>query len=60
MVEKVFVRRRSLATIYYAVTAVFAGCKDSWMLVARKPYGWTPARELEPSRLDAVLEVGLH
>jgi len=30
--------------IYLALTRVFPAWRDSWMLVARKPTGWTPRR----------------
>jgi SAM-dependent methyltransferase len=31
-----------------AVTSVFDGLRDSWVMLARKPPGWTPLRELPP------------
>ena len=31
-----------------AVTSVFTGLRDSWLLLAQKPPGWKPARALAP------------
>jgi SAM-dependent methyltransferase len=42
---------------YLAVTAVFDGWKDSWLLVARKPPGWSPKRTLSPEEQKGVLPV---
>jgi SAM-dependent methyltransferase len=40
---------------YLAVTKVFAGWKDSWLLVARKPADWVARRKLERDKLEQVL-----
>jgi SAM-dependent methyltransferase len=33
---------RPAQPLYLALTSVFAGWKDTWMLVARKPLDWSP------------------
>ena len=40
---------------YLAATAVFDGWKDSWLLVARKPAGWSARRTLSPEEQKDVL-----
>ena len=45
---------RALRQAYLAVTAVCTGWKDSWMLIAKKPPGWIPRRELPPSELKSI------
>lgn len=52
MLEKV---PRPLRGVYKAVTAVAQGWKDTWMLVARKPAGWRPRRDLPEEELRAML-----
>jgi SAM-dependent methyltransferase len=42
---------------YLAATAVFDGWKDSWLLVARKPAGWSARRTLSPEEQKEVLPV---
>jgi SAM-dependent methyltransferase len=46
---------RWLLRSYLAVTTVFPGWKDSWLLVARKPTDWVPRRELPRAELTHVL-----
>ena len=37
---------RKIRPVYKAVTTVFPGWRDTWHLVARKPAGWAPRREI--------------
>jgi SAM-dependent methyltransferase len=57
MLEKVPLR---LKLIYVAVTNVFDGLKDSWLLVARKPSGWKPIRTPPPDKLNSLAHVWSH
>ena len=42
-------------TPYKLVTGVFPSLKDTWLLVARKPEGWTPKRDLPEAELGRIL-----
>lgn len=42
---------------YLAATFFFNGWKDSWLLVARKPRGWTARRTLSPEEKREILPV---
>ena len=42
---------------YLAVTKVFDGWKDSWLLVARKPAGWSARRTLSREETKGILPV---
>jgi SAM-dependent methyltransferase len=44
-------------TAYLAATAVFDGWKDSWLLVARKPKGWSARRTLSREEKKEILPV---
>ncbi len=44
--------------IYKAVTTVFKGWRDSWMLVARKKADWSPNKSLPHNRLKEILASG--
>src|SRR5262249_14665669 len=37
-----------LRSLFRTGTALFPGLKDTWSLLARRPQGWTPRRELPP------------
>jgi SAM-dependent methyltransferase len=52
MLEKVPPRLRSP---YLAVTSIFQGWKDSWLLIARKPAAWKPRRTLPDSEIAHIL-----
>ncbi|OFW03160.1 MAG: hypothetical protein A3I61_01280 [Acidobacteria bacterium RIFCSPLOWO2_02_FULL_68_18] len=45
-----------LRPAYRVVSRVFSGCKDSWLLVARKPPGWTACRSLPEVELRQIME----
>jgi hypothetical protein len=45
MIERV---PRPLQLPWRAVTSVFDGLRDSWVMLARKPPGWNPVRQLPP------------
>jgi SAM-dependent methyltransferase len=62
MLEKVPTPFRSL---YLAATALFPRWKDSWILVARKPHGWSPKRtrqdfQIPPEMPDARVHLPLN
>lgn len=40
---------------YTAITGVFDGWKDSWMLIARKPHDWVGRRELHRKEFEQVM-----
>lgn len=40
--------------IYYGVTAVFPGWRDTWLMVARKPAQWQPAPDLPEQDLQKL------
>ena len=42
-------------TTYLALTTALNGCKDTWLLVARKKPGWVPVRSLPETTLAAML-----
>lgn len=44
----------ALRPIYGAVTRVFPGWRDSWVLVARKKKGWEPRKTLPESELRKI------
>jgi SAM-dependent methyltransferase len=52
MLEKV---PRKALPLYMALTSVFTGWRDSWLLCARKPEGWRPKTELPPGELNRML-----
>lgn len=46
----------SVRPIYYALTSVFKGWRDSWTLVAKKPNDWQP-KELDQEELDRITKI---
>jgi SAM-dependent methyltransferase len=46
---------RRVRPLYRAATKLAPGLKDSWLLVARKPDGWTPKRLPPPDELRELL-----
>ena len=40
---------------YRAVTCLFPGWRDSWLLLAQKACGWAPRRNLPPEQREAVV-----
>ncbi len=45
----------SVRAPYLALTSIFDGWKDSWLMVARKPKGWAPRRTLTGKEAKAIL-----
>lgn len=43
--------------VYLAVTSVFTGWKDSWLLVAKKRTGWVPRKPLPQNELVKILSI---
>ncbi len=41
--------------IYRAITSVFKGWKDSWMLVAKKRPGWAPKKSIPKDEFKAII-----
>lgn len=41
--------------IYIALTSIFTGWRDSWLMVAQKRPGWAPRRSLPPDELNRIL-----
>jgi hypothetical protein len=39
--------RPSLRPVYVAVSRLMPSTRDTWLMVARKPVGWTPKFELD-------------
>lgn len=46
---------RIIRPIYLALTKIFPGWRDSWLLVARKPGDWVPNRTLSQEGLKKVM-----
>jgi 2-polyprenyl-3-methyl-5-hydroxy-6-metoxy-1,4-benzoquinol methylase len=46
---------RAILPVYRIVTGAFPGWKDSWLLVAKKPAGWTPRRTLPRDEFTQIL-----
>lgn len=44
-----------LRPVWVAVTNIFTGGRDSWLLVAKKKPGWTPKKSLPQEELYAIL-----
>ncbi len=42
--------------VWQAVTSIFRGVRDTWMLVARKPQGWEPRRTRPDREVKSLLE----
>ena len=53
MLEKV---PKAVLPAYRFVTSVFPGWKDSWLLLARKPAGWTPRKALPRHEFNQILK----
>lgn len=47
---------RRLLTAYMGVTRLFPGFKDSWLLLLRKPAGWTARRQLPETEAKGLRE----
>jgi SAM-dependent methyltransferase len=45
-----------LRPLYIAITNIFTGWRDSWLLVARKKPGWVPRREPPREDLSKILQ----
>jgi SAM-dependent methyltransferase len=41
--------------LYLAVTAVFPGWRDTWLLLAKKPAGWAPCKTLPQNELTKII-----
>lgn len=46
---------RPVRPAYLAATRIFRGWKDSWLLVAKKPAGWSPTKALSRGELAGIL-----
>lgn len=42
--------------IYRALTSVFTGWRDTWLLVAKKKPGWAPRKSIPPDELTTILD----
>ena len=47
----------SIRPVYYALTALFDGWRDSWTLVARKPQNWEPKLRLSDQEMNRIVGV---
>jgi len=44
-----------IRAIYLAITKIFSGWRDSWLLVARKPNNWVPKRTLSQEEFYQIM-----
>lgn len=44
----------SVLPVYKAVTALFPGWRDTWLLVAKKPQGWTPRLTISEKEFASI------
>lgn len=45
---------RSIRPFYVCFTSLFQGCRDSWLLVAKKPLTWKTRRKLATDELKRI------
>jgi len=45
---------RSIRPVYVCLTSLFQGCRNSWLLVAKKPLAWKTRRKLATDELKRI------